>query len=420
MAGQKGQGPDAPAGRRERGVIAQREYRKRHATKVQTLQEENTTLRNTIADIDRALRKQGHIGDELSNILANARRIAGLSVPEDNPEVSQQSETLSDVPQVQGQLQRPIPGPSPQDPFQAPQESLSFSHPPQPGHYAALSAKVGRLSPRLDYGLWSDTDRLVRLFDPPEDIVPYIGDGAKTLAGALFWTCMTRTIALWKDHSKARAADAASGTTTTATTSPAAVMLRRIFSPSTLLQDPAFLMSLALSRLDYKQKGYTFGRLQEQFQCNSTPDVAEIQRQAEDHHTAQGHPPSMWKTPDDVAAMIKSHLTEDETARMDAVLQGRGTNADATLLSVMIIALANHFVCFGDGPRWNVIYVHMALGGWLKLVHDPTLPRRWDTDTPSEGSPEAAPVPGQAPDQDPVSPPSPVAAAEGSGGATST
>ena len=48
----------------------------------------------------------------------------------------------------------------------------------------------GRMSPRMTYGLWFDPDRSIRVVHPPRDIVPYVGDGLSTLAGAIFWTGM--------------------------------------------------------------------------------------------------------------------------------------------------------------------------------------------------------------------------------------
>ncbi|KAM0273508.1 hypothetical protein ACHAQH_008334 [Verticillium albo-atrum] len=421
MTGQKGEVAEAPTSRRERGVIAQREYRKRHANKVHTLQEENTVLKKAIADIDSALRGKGSLADELSSILASARKAAGLPEPSEPSEpennVPQQSKTL---PQAEAQAHD-----ADADPLnlltQARLENMSLSPAPQLGHYSALSAASGRLSPRLDHGLWNDADRPVRLFDPPEDIAPYIGHAANTIAGAIFWSCMSRISALWKDHNQARAAKVASGDPSTVA-SPATVSLRRIFSLQGMMRDKSFLVSLAQSRLDYKQKGYMFGRLQDQFHSSSSPALADMHRQAESLAAAQGMPPSMWKTPQDVAAMIKSQITGDEAARMDAVAQGRGTDGDAYLLSIIVVHLANAFVCFGDGPRWNTVYLSMAVGSWLKVLQDPAEPKTWERRAPSECSLGPEPEMGQEDEEDvaPVSPSSPADAADRAGGTTST
>ncbi|KAG7128148.1 hypothetical protein HYQ44_014973 [Verticillium longisporum] len=77
MASRDNKAADA-ASRRERGVIAQREYRKRHANKVQILQDENTALRKAIEDIDTALRSRGLLVGDLSKVLNRARQAAGL------------------------------------------------------------------------------------------------------------------------------------------------------------------------------------------------------------------------------------------------------------------------------------------------------------------------------------------------------
>ncbi len=46
------------------------------------------------------------------------------------------------------------------------------------------------MSPRLTYGLWFEPDRAIRIVHPPRDIVPYVGDGMRSFAGAIFWTGM--------------------------------------------------------------------------------------------------------------------------------------------------------------------------------------------------------------------------------------
>ncbi|KAG7133246.1 hypothetical protein HYQ45_008525 [Verticillium longisporum] len=144
------------------------------------------------------------------------------------------------------------------------------------------------------------------------------------------------------------------------------------------MKDETLLTSLAQSRLDYKRKGYTFVRLQEQSRDNSSSELADMRRQAMDTAASQGKPPSMWKSLEEVEVMLKSHMTEDEIVRMSAVAQGHGTDEDAYLFSIIVISLANHFICFGDGPRWDAVFVSLAVGGWLKVLQDPAEPKSWD------------------------------------------
>ncbi|KAK3328221.1 hypothetical protein B0T19DRAFT_461632 [Cercophora scortea] len=66
------------------------------------------------------------------------------------------------------------------------------SYPPRSPSSSTSSAlgSPGRMSPRLNYGLWFEPDRVIRLAHPPRDVVPYIGEGMHTLAGTLYWAGM--------------------------------------------------------------------------------------------------------------------------------------------------------------------------------------------------------------------------------------
>ena len=53
---------------------------------------------------------------------------------------------------------------------------------------------------------------------------------------------------------------------------------------------------------------------------------------------------------------------------LDEVVNGKGTHQERAFLKPLIVALAENLICFGDGPRWNFVYISMTVGGWLKHI----------------------------------------------------
>ncbi|KAK2063067.1 hypothetical protein LY76DRAFT_642733 [Colletotrichum caudatum] len=335
---------DDEARRRTRGVIAQREYRKRHASKVQALQDENRKLKDAIADIHRASQGFDAITDRLSAALSKARELAGISDATPAAAAAAAAAVADSDTEFDGawQVARSPPVQSAQPNPSPPVADI----PPDSAYRPDDGPRGGKLSPRLDYGLWLETDRLVRIMEPPSDIMPYIGEGRHTMAGFIFWSTVDYTVDLWNARSAA----------------PATRHLDRIFGSSRTLADREYVMSMAQLRLDYKRKGYMFRKLSERFDRSAMADLYKLVRH--DYET-KGVPPRYWKTPAEVAGNLLGHLTPDEAARFQAVLEGRGARADEEMMRGMSAWLAQNFVCFGDGPRWSNIAVSVGLGSWI-------------------------------------------------------
>ncbi|KAK1569715.1 uncharacterized protein LY79DRAFT_594753 [Colletotrichum navitas] len=326
---------DAEARRRARGVIAQREYRKRHATKIQTLQDENQKLKDAIVEIHRASLGCYAITDRLSAALSKARELADIS---DAPVAADGDMEFDGA----GQIAHSSPAQSAQL-----NPSLPAAHmPAELGCSPNDEPRGGKLSPRLDNGLWLDTERLVRILEPSADTMQYISGDTYTMAGYIFWSTVDYTVDLWNAQSAPQATK----------------QLDRIFNPSRPLTDRKYLVSLTQARLDFRRKGHMFRTLSEQFERIAMADL--YKRVLHDYETT-GAQPRYWKTPAEVAENLLSQLTPDEAARFQAVLEGGGTRADKEMLRAMAAWFVQNFVCFGDGPRWSNIGVSVALGSWI-------------------------------------------------------
>ncbi|KAK0720148.1 hypothetical protein B0H67DRAFT_552379 [Lasiosphaeris hirsuta] len=231
--------------RRERGRLAQRAFRRRQIDTIRELREDNQALREAIDQISRAAARgpaQSHNDQaSLQAAIQNAFRVAGL-----NSSVARAPTGANDG-DYDGDFHTP--GPSGQQQQQQQQQqqhqqgmvvedmnsNIDFTTlgapllptPPQmstslttaqqnhhlimdnlslygqtarpaaqmtsPPRFSASKGGVGgdaRMSPRMTYGLWFEPDRAIRIVQPPRDIVPYVGDGMRSLAGAIFWAGM--------------------------------------------------------------------------------------------------------------------------------------------------------------------------------------------------------------------------------------
>ncbi|KAJ3461325.1 hypothetical protein MRS44_009878 [Fusarium solani] len=220
---------DTPDPKRERSRIAQREYRKRHASKFSSLKDENRRLRNALKKIDRIASQRARHDRELQAALAEAREIADI---EDDD-----SSALTRVPSPSQRTITPA--------RQAPTRAMFNA---QPAFFSVANGNhLNVQSLGLPQQVWLDTDRLVRIYEAPMDAAQYLGDNLFTFAGALYWACTKNAVSLWQAKQLSLMGKVARTESN----------LDRLFNHSKHLSDHDFLVSLALARLEYHQKGYT-------------------------------------------------------------------------------------------------------------------------------------------------------------------
>ncbi|RSL41181.1 hypothetical protein CEP53_012917 [Fusarium sp. AF-6] len=329
-------GRDTPDPKRERSRIAQREYRKRHASKFSSLKDENRKLRNALKKIDRVASQRARHDRELQAALAEAREIAGIE--EDN------SSALTRVPSPS---QRTV---SPARPA-----ATRFRFSAQPAFFSVAGSgnPLNLQTLGLPQQVWLDTDRLVRIYEAPMDAAQYLGDNLFTFAGALYWACTKNTVSLWQAKQLALMGKVARTESN----------LDRLFNHSKHLRDHDFLVSLALARLEYHQKGYThLPPTATQAQWDQI--VPDLSKEIERDYAERGEALDWWKTPREVEEFVKRHLEPEEVVELQALIEGRGTSAALAKYTPLVEALVQSFVCFGNGPRWNILWVSMMVGGW--------------------------------------------------------
>ncbi|KAG8667920.1 hypothetical protein FPOAC1_012761 [Fusarium poae] len=324
--------------KRERSRVAQREYRKRHASKFNTLKDENQRLRNALKRVEKLAQKRAGKDQELEAALADARETVGSddNSDENGQTTSSSSSGVADpitegTSDISGLLSSDI--------------HL---------HTQALGGQDITQKLSMAQQLWTDTDHLARIFEAPSDARRYLGDGLYTFAGTLYWACTRNTVSLWETYKLNMLGRPGP---------PDMNPMDRLFNHSRHLTDRRFMLSLALARLEYKQKGFI-----EQPHAGTEmvykSVLPELRKKMEQELAEKGQGLEWWKTPREVESHLMKYLEPSEVDELQALIEGRGSAAVLTKYKPLVEMMVNEFVCFPDGPRWNLLYVAMAVGSW--------------------------------------------------------
>ncbi|KAH6980379.1 hypothetical protein EDB82DRAFT_510730 [Fusarium venenatum] len=326
---------DRPDPKRERSRVAQREYRKRHASKFNTLKDENQRLRNALKRVEKLAQKRGKKDQELETALAEARETVGSD--DNSDENGQPASSISS-------------GAS--DPITEGTTDITGLLSSDIHLHTQAQDITQRLS--LAQQLWTDTDHLARIFEAPSDARRYLGDGLYTFAGTLYWACTRNTVSLWETYKLNML-----GRPGPPDTNP----MDRLFNHTKHLTDRRFMLSLALARLEYKQKGFI-----EQPHAGTEmvykSVLPELRKKMEQELADKGQGLEWWKTPREVESHLMKYLEPSEVDELQALIEGRGSAAVLTKYKPLVEMMIDEFVCFPDGPRWNLLYVAMAVGSW--------------------------------------------------------
>ncbi|KAH6893016.1 hypothetical protein B0T10DRAFT_604283 [Thelonectria olida] len=307
--------------KRERGKLAQREYRKRHASRFQTLKDENLRLKNAIRKIRQSASRDRNLGPEFFDALSEAVEAAGLG-----DTVQKKSGRVSD------------------------QDAVLASS----ADTAVASMRDGQPSSGLSQPIWLNTDRLVRIYDAPADVLPYLGEGLFTFAGCLYWACTYYAVSIWKKIKKLPQPSYSYQS-----------KLDRMFNHSKHLNDHEYLLAMAQARIEFRKKGFV-DRLYEEDYATENATLAGYHNLVKREYEERNEALQWWRKPQEVESYLRPLLTADENSQLQEIVEGRGSAEAFETFASLFETLAQSFVCFGDGPRWNLIHVSMTVGAWLK------------------------------------------------------
>ncbi|KAI0386366.1 hypothetical protein F5Y04DRAFT_121039 [Hypomontagnella monticulosa] len=375
--------------RRERGKLAQRAFRQRQIDTIRTLEQENRRLRKAISAISDAADKDDAA---LSRAISDARKVAGLPATEDKALPPAHTVTVTD-PDDSGWSNGPsiddtantVPVPNHnEDTFKAtipyvaaqdPESDWSLSFPgDSSGAYTSVSNPEafdsgidmsmptsentdGIMVPTGPSPAWLELDRPIHISNPPPDIMPYMGAGAYTLAGQIYWAAMAfgfhtlRTIV------------------STPTPPPAAVehamdvfafTLKKVALPQ--------VMGLIHARLIFRRYGYfqagNRGNMEEMKGYLNPVVPVEISTALIEEFQNAGIRRDDYLTPLDIERQLRDRF-RDEYPVFEAALRGQAIAQEHVhCMRQLMQIMSRQSMCFGDGPRWRPESVDTLVNGW--------------------------------------------------------
>ncbi|KAI1109074.1 hypothetical protein F5Y14DRAFT_45079 [Nemania sp. NC0429] len=221
----------------------------------------------------------------------------------------------------------------------------------------------GRLSPRLDYGIWVDAGRASRSSRPPREIIPFIGAGRYTFAGQLYWACGDYLISLCRlvttPYAPSRWFSDQVAAYRRLSPQQAEDRIWSVLRHSPPVQNVRLAQALAEAHREFRDMGYISG---DSPACDDEIGIL-MRREVEADYVARGHDLRSWMTIDELVMHVRLQLGNFAFSRLEraiappsqqAVEDGLEPDSEARNMSRLLIKnLAESYICFGDGPRWR-------------------------------------------------------------------
>ncbi|KAJ4248817.1 hypothetical protein NW762_012655 [Fusarium torreyae] len=239
--------------RRERGRRSQAAFRKRQAQSTQALEAQNRRLKEGIQAAVNAA--QGDERPEMLRILRDLAIAAALDVPEtfsqervrDDKDGSTTEFTSFNTTEAAARACDDV--------------SWSLDLPPATQY-------------RLDCSMWLNPLHYMRISLPPQDILPYLGPGAETFAGLMFWSVMEHSQSGCKTHISETSVKTGLG-----------------HCKATQSIKPSFVQTMAKARLEYKETG----SISQEYRAAAEDDLGLVLcNLIEVDYCSRGKDPNLW------------------------------------------------------------------------------------------------------------------------------
>ncbi|CAG9983970.1 unnamed protein product [Clonostachys byssicola] len=309
--------------RRERGRQAQAAFRKRQAHASQKLKDHNRDLKDKIEKVVNATH-----GDERPELLDAIASLAH-SVDVDITRLTHMKRGYQSSQEI-------IINPKTRD---------FMYESGDPGRYDVPPSTFPQR--RVDYGVWLDPLHYTKVSLPPEDIVPYLGPGANTFAGRLFWFIMEH------GHSKCDYPHP-----------DQAMMRKRVLGHAKAMDGirPPFIKAMVEARIQYKQTGEI---CHENAAAGESDLATAVCGQVLEEYQATGRDPTLWLSCLSTETHVRSMVGDGIFDSTDGLSGSETGPFHHSLLEGIQCRLYDTFVCFGDGPRWTTDIVNEALHEWI-------------------------------------------------------
>ncbi|KAI0166973.1 hypothetical protein GGR52DRAFT_556318 [Hypoxylon sp. FL1284] len=343
---------DALRRRRERGRRSQAGFRKRQAEANQRVKEQNGRLRRAVERLVGATR--GDESPELLRSILHVAEAAGVDVDGGAGQHPLQADAARAA-----QTQTATAGPKPAKHVRTPpahaEDDVVISATTR--DYAASSPQAPSNPPaRLACGLWLDDQHYMRISVPPGDIVPYLGAGARTFAGLLFWALMEQVRG---DLSRGGGDD---------NRRDFEVVTARSLTHSRATRGWAvrYVEAMVEARLEFRRTGSISQRLA----SAAEPDLGFVVRDrvAADYRARGVDPDQVFVSTAGIERRVRGMVGDAAFRVLEAVARGesgKGGDEQSRLYEVVKRRLQDSCICFGDGPRWSVDTVDAIFLDWV-------------------------------------------------------
>ncbi|KAF5720066.1 hypothetical protein FMUND_4350 [Fusarium mundagurra] len=201
---------------------------------------------------------------------------------------------------------------------------------------------------RLECSMWLDPLHYLRVSLPPQDILPYLGTGAETFAGLLFWSVMEHYQTVCTQHN-------------------AKTVIQKGLKHSKATQDikPYFIETMAKARVEYKQTG----SISQAHAVAAEKDLGLVLCSLiETEYRSTGKDPDQWLSCIGIEKRLRKTMSHDKVENIRKAATGQGNSGLQYLLEDVKCRLYDSCVCFGDGPRWDVNFVDELFAQFTRSI----------------------------------------------------
>ncbi|KAK0383805.1 hypothetical protein NLU13_9716 [Sarocladium strictum] len=348
--GKKTESIEKPASRRERGVLAQRAYRKRHASKFQTLKEENERLRDAINRIGVVASGEGRLNTDLDNAIALAKNVAASG--EDSSDTASQRDRAASASAASSQ--------------KCPRSNDQEASPTPQNAPKTWSSTPGYRNIPTSSGILVDGNMGMRSFSIPSNCITYLGDNkSDSLAGCMYRAVLSIAIQRWHKHFQRQRRSQSPDRPLLQHSNGTPFSVQNLADPpSSSVLDNAFPL-LHLPTTDNLIPQCIFSRPPSEEPGDLSPTCA--------HDVVKrcriNEPEGWWRASDGIETYLRQQaMTPEAMSIFEEVMRGGGTKQQIHETKSMLEGLARNYKCFGDGPRWNAVYVTVAMDMFRKDI----------------------------------------------------
>ncbi|KAI0814442.1 hypothetical protein GGR55DRAFT_686771 [Xylaria sp. FL0064] len=354
--------------RRERGKQSQARFRKRQAQATQETRVQNEKMKAAIAEVVRATQRSDR--PALLEAVRAAADIAGVDAPRLN-EDNHEEDVEDGICEGNGAVNAPVTDSSssrtsrtlidPQKGSKSPSENETYATTcGDISQFYSASTMSGRLSPRLDYGIWIDATRAITVNKPPEEIIPFLGAGRYTFAGQLYWACTEYLISLCQAVTTPHLPSPWFACNPTSRPNPrdAETRLWTVLQHSPPMPSVRLAQALAEAQRQFRDCGYMRADSPAAFDERVG---AKLRDRVEAKFAELGEDLGLWMTIAELEGHVRRQLGSEAFARLESAITACCITNDAKVVSddvrnvvrLLVKNLAESYTCFGDGPRWR-------------------------------------------------------------------